>query len=183
MYKFPLCNPNFNLFEPYMLFCGPGSVVGRATGYGLDGSGIESRWVVRFSAPVQTCPGAHPASYTIGTRSFLGVKSGQGVTLNSHTLLVPWSRKSRAIPLLPLWAVWPVQSLCACTVQLYLYSPYGLYGLYRASVPVRYNYTSTAPMGHTASTESQCLYITAILLLPLWTVQNLQCLSDRTVHL
>jgi len=29
---------------------------------------------VRFSAPVQTGPGAHPASYTMGTGSFLGVK-------------------------------------------------------------------------------------------------------------
>jgi len=28
---------------------------------------------------------------------------------------VSWSWKSRAIPLLPLWAVWPVQSLSACT--------------------------------------------------------------------
>jgi len=27
--------------------------------------------------------------------------------------------------------------LSACTVQLYLYSPYGPYGLYRASVPVQ----------------------------------------------
>ena len=30
-------------------------------------------------------------------------------------LLVLWSRKSRAIPLLPLWTVRPVQSLSACT--------------------------------------------------------------------
>jgi hypothetical protein len=30
-----------------------------------------------------------------------------------------------------------VQSLSACTVELYLYSPYGPYGLYRASVPVQ----------------------------------------------
>ena len=29
---------------------------------------------VRFSAPVQTGPGAHPASCTMGTGSFLGVK-------------------------------------------------------------------------------------------------------------
>jgi len=28
---------------------------------------------------------------------------------------VPWSRKGRAMPLLLLWAVWPVQSLSACT--------------------------------------------------------------------
>jgi hypothetical protein len=44
---------------------------------------------------------------------------------------------SRAIPLLPLLAVRPVQSLSACTVELYLYSPYGPYGLYKASVPVQ----------------------------------------------
>ena len=58
---------------------------------------------------------------------------------------------STAIPLLPLWAVRPVQSLSACTVQLYLYSLYGPtactvqlylyslygpYGLYRALVRV-----------------------------------------------
>jgi len=65
---------------------------------------------------------------------------------------------SRAIPLLPLWAVRPLQSLSACTVELYLYSPYGPYGLYRASVPVEYSYTSTSPMGRTACTEPQCLY-------------------------
>jgi len=44
---------------------------------------------------------------------------------------------STAIPLLPLWAVQPVHSLSACTAQLYLYSPYGLYCLYRASVLVQ----------------------------------------------
>jgi len=37
------------------------------------------------------------------------------VTLTPHPLLVPWSRKSRAIPLPFLWAVRPVQSLSACT--------------------------------------------------------------------
>ena len=39
---------------------GPGSVVGIATGYGLDGPGIESRWGARFSAHIQTGPRAHP---------------------------------------------------------------------------------------------------------------------------
>jgi hypothetical protein len=34
----------------------------------------------RFSAPVQTGPGAHPASYTVGTGSFPGVKQpGRGI--------------------------------------------------------------------------------------------------------
>ena len=63
---------------------GPGSSVGIATGYGLDGPGIESRWEARFSAPVQTDPGAHTVSRTIGTGSFQGVKSGRGVTLTPH---------------------------------------------------------------------------------------------------
>ena len=43
------------------------------------------------------------------------VKSGRGVTRTPHPHLVPWSWKGRAIPLLPLWAVRPVQSLSACT--------------------------------------------------------------------
>ena len=50
----------------------------------------------------------------MGPGSFPGVKSGRGVTLTPHPLLVPWSWKSRAIPLLPVWAVRPVQSLSAC---------------------------------------------------------------------
>ena len=52
-----------------------GSVVGIATGCGLDGPGIESRWGARFSAPVKTGPGAHPASCTMGTGSFPGVEA------------------------------------------------------------------------------------------------------------
>ena len=69
----------------------------------------------RFSAPVQSDPEAHPASCTMGTRSFPGVKSGQVVTLTPHPLLVPWSWKGTAIPLLLLWAVRPVQRLSVCT--------------------------------------------------------------------
>ena len=68
--------------------CGPGSVVGIATDYGLDGPGIESRWEARFFASVQIGPGAHPASCTMGTGSFPGIKSGRGVTLTPHPLLV-----------------------------------------------------------------------------------------------
>jgi hypothetical protein len=48
------------------------------------------------------------------TGSFPGVKSGRGVTLTPHPLPAPWSWKSRAIPLLPLRAVRPVQSLSVC---------------------------------------------------------------------
>ena len=89
----------------------------------------------------------------------------------------PQCLNSRAIPLLPLWTVRALQSLSACTVELYLYSPYGPYGLYRPSVPVQYSYTSTPPMGRMACTEPQCLYSTAIRLLPLWTVRPVTSLS------
>jgi hypothetical protein len=116
----------------------------------------------RFSVPVQAVTGPHPAFCTMGTGYFPVIKSGRGLTLTRHPLLVPWSRKRRAIPLLPLCAVWPVQSLSACTLQLYLYSPYVPYGLYRASVPVQYSYTSTPPIGRTAFTQRQCLYSRAI---------------------
>jgi hypothetical protein len=67
-----------------MYVCGPGSSVGIATGYGLDGPGIESRWEARFSAPFQTGPGAHAASCTMSTGSFPGVESGRSVTLIPH---------------------------------------------------------------------------------------------------
>jgi hypothetical protein len=47
---------------------------------------------VRFSARVQTGPGAHPASYTMGTGSFPGVKRpGRGVDHPPH--LVPRLKK------------------------------------------------------------------------------------------
>jgi hypothetical protein len=57
---------------------GRDSVVGIATRYDLDGPGIESRWGARFSAPVQTGPGACPASCTMGSGSFPGVKRPGG---------------------------------------------------------------------------------------------------------
>jgi len=55
--------------------------VGIATGYGLDGPGIESRWGRDFPHLSQTGPGAHPASCTMGTGSFPGVKSWTGWTV------------------------------------------------------------------------------------------------------
>jgi hypothetical protein len=54
----------------------------------------------RFIAQVQTGPGAHPVSCTMGTGSFPGVKRpGRGA--DHPPLLSPRSRKSRAIPLPP----------------------------------------------------------------------------------
>ena len=51
----------------------------------------------------------------MGTGSFSVIKSGRGVTLTLHPLLAPSSIKGRAIPLLPLWAIQPIQSLSNCT--------------------------------------------------------------------
>jgi len=71
---------------------GRNSSVGIATRYGMNGPRIESRWGERFSAGVQTGPGVHPASYTMGTGSFLGVKRpGRGVDHPPH--LVPRLKK------------------------------------------------------------------------------------------
>ena len=90
---------------------GPGSVVGIVTGYRLGWSGDRIPVGARFSAPIKTGPGAHPASCTMGTRSSPGVKSGQGMTLSPSSAVV---KKEQS-------------------------------------------YTSTPPMGRTASTEPQCL--------------------------
>ena len=71
------------------------------TGWTVRGSNPD--WV-RFSAPVQTGPEAHPASCTIRTRSFPGVRCGRGVTLTPYPLLVQRSKIEQSIPLLSLRA-------------------------------------------------------------------------------
>jgi len=100
----------------YFLYCGPGSVVGIATDYGLDGLGIESRGGAIFSAPVQTSPGAHPVSCTMGTGSSPVGKERPGPDADFSS---------------------PSSAVGHERVELYLYSPYGPYGLYRTSVPVQ----------------------------------------------
>ena len=109
------------LYFPWILVfsCGPGSSVGIATDYGLDGPGIESRWDRDFPF-VQTSPGAHPAYCKMGTGSFPEVKSGRGVLLTTHPLLAPRSWKSTAIPLPPLWTTTgPVTGLLTNTLYDY----------------------------------------------------------------
>jgi hypothetical protein len=83
---------------------GPGSSLGIAACYGLDGPGIEPRWGRDFFVNVQTGAGAHPASRIVGTGSFLGVER-LGCGADHPPLLAPRSRMSGAIPLLPLWAL------------------------------------------------------------------------------
>ena len=69
--------------------------------YGLDGPGSNPGGVEIFHL-VQTGTGDQPASCTMFTRFFPGVKRDRGMLLTTNPLLVPWSRKSRAISLLPI---------------------------------------------------------------------------------
>ena len=81
--------------------------------------------------------------------------------MTRHSLLVLWSQKGRAIPLLPLWAVRPVQSLSACTEPQCLYKG----ALYLKSVPVQVctlPYLSACTRVH--FTLTQCLYKGALYL-------------------
>ena len=102
--------------------CGQGSVVGIATGYRLDGPGSNPGGGEIF----RTCPDrpwGPPSLLYNGYQVFPGVKSRRGVMLTPHRLLVPWSWKDRAIPLLPLWAVQPVQTsvpVQGCTLPFFL---------------------------------------------------------------
>jgi len=107
----------------------PGSSVGIATGYVLDGPGIDPGWGEIFRTYPDR-PWGLPSLQYNGCRVFPGSKERPVREADTSLLLVPWSRKNR-------WAVRTVQSLSVCTVELYLYSPYGPYGLYRASVPVQ----------------------------------------------
>jgi hypothetical protein len=86
-----------------------GIAVSTATRYSLDGPGSNPGVVgARFSAPVQNGPGAHPASYTMGTGSLPEVKRpGRGV---DQPLSYSAETKER--------------------VQLYIYSHSGLHGLF-----------------------------------------------------
>jgi hypothetical protein len=112
-----VCSWKWKLFNSIMYFTpydpcialylcnksGPGSLIGIATELraGRSGDRIPVGWEF---PPVQTEPGAHPASCTMGTGSFKGVNYNRSVLLTTHPLLVPRSMKSRAIPLLSLWA-------------------------------------------------------------------------------
>jgi hypothetical protein len=106
----------------YLVFChtvkvnwGPGSSVGIATSYGLDGPGIECQWGRDFphlsrpalgptQPPVQWVPGLLRRQREAGAWSW---------------------------PLTPFLYHGPER------VELYLYSPYGPYGPYRAILPVQ----------------------------------------------
>ena len=75
--------------KTFVHLCGPGSSVVIATGYWLDGPGIESRWGRDFPHLSRPAVGpTHPSVQLVPDLS-PGVKSGRGVTLTPHPLLVP----------------------------------------------------------------------------------------------
>ena len=68
----------------------------------MDWRDLEGLQGARFSAPVQTGPGAHPASYTMGTGPFPGVKRPEsGFDHRPHT--VPRLKKEKSYTSTPLW--------------------------------------------------------------------------------
>ena len=104
------------IYTSLLLTCGPGSVVGIATGYGLDGSEIESRWGGEIFRTCPDRPWGPPSLLYNGYRVFPGGKEQPGRDTD---------------PSLPSSAV---------VMKRYSYTllPYGPYGLYRASVPVKW---------------------------------------------
>jgi hypothetical protein len=95
------------------IVCGPGSVVNITTGYRLDGLGIEFIWGEIF----RICPDrprGPPSLLYNGCQVFRWSKERPGRDAN------PLPRYSAVV-----------------MKELYLYSSYGPYGLYRASVPVQ----------------------------------------------
>jgi hypothetical protein len=83
-----------------LYFGGPGSSVGMATDYGLDGSGIEVRWGEIFRRPDR--PWGPPSLLNKGYQVFAGGRMRPERDADSSPLLPPRSKNR---------------------VELYLYSP------------------------------------------------------------
>ena len=109
-----------SLVSIHLIRRGQECAVGIATRYGLDGPGIESQWGPRSSAPIQTGPGTHPTSFTLGTGCFPRVKRpGRGADPAPH---LHWQdlKLGRTIPLPVL------RALVACyREKLYLNIQFG----------------------------------------------------------
>jgi len=86
-----------------LLLRGPGSSVGIATDYGLDGPGSNPGGDEIFRPSRPALGSTQPPVKWVPDLS-RGVKCGRGVLQTTHPLLVPRSWKSIVIPLPTLWA-------------------------------------------------------------------------------
>ena len=77
-----------NLEITYCVKLEPGSSAGMATDYGLDGPG-SNPGEDKIFPPVQTGPGAHPASCKMGIGSFSGAKCCPGSNPSGGRVLPP----------------------------------------------------------------------------------------------
>ena len=146
---------------------GPGSSVGIATGYGLGRPGIESPW----GEISRTCPDRSwgpPSLLYNGYRVFPGGIERLG-------------RDADPSP--------PSSAVGHERVELYLYSLYGPYCLYRASVPVQ---RCTLPLFYgrwrlsklpLPAQSFSASYLFRCLRLPQWqSLILLECVSDLSCH-
>ena len=108
----------------------------------------------RFSPPVQTGPGVHSASCTMGTGSFPGGKERPGRDADPSP---PSSAVSHERVELCLSSPCGPYGMYRASVELYLYSPYGPYGLYRASVELCL-YSLYGPYSLYRASVELCLY-------------------------
>ena len=106
----------FSLNVPTTCTCSQDSSVGTATAQRDGRSGDRIPEGARFSAPVQTGPGAYTTSCSMGTGSFPGVKRPGRTAYHPTPISAPRSWKGRAIPLLILGA-----SVACYRENLYLY--------------------------------------------------------------
>ena len=127
--------------------CGPGSSICIATELRAGRSGIESRWGRDFP-PVQTGPGAHPASCKMGTGSFPGVKCGRGVRLTTLPPSCAVETKSGSLNFLE--PTRPVQTSNGTALPLPL-SP--LYGGPGSSVGIATDYGPDGPESNSGGNE------------------------------
>jgi hypothetical protein len=112
--------------------------VGIATGYGLDGPGIESRWGSNFPHLSRPALGpTQPPEQWVPGLSREYVRSGRDADPSPLSRAVGHER-----------------------VEPYLYSPYEPYGLYKASVPVQWCtlpwFVSYCPLNLFATKDPGC---------------------------
>ena len=87
---------------------GPGQLSRYSDSLRAGRSGDRFPVGARFSAPVQTAPGAHPASYTMGTGSFPGGKRpGRGADHPPHLASI-LKKVYSCIFIHPFFLSWPV---------------------------------------------------------------------------